>query len=153
MYAVVAKCGYLYGVVDTDDKVVEWMDEKTIYEYVNQNVEIDGVSGEGIVVNPIFYIPYQDVLCGGSESIFNTISDTSKGYQNRGEFVSNGKKYKFRMLSEVSEGSQVSLQTFNFTADISGYLIKLSNGLCTILPKDVYTELFDGLIDLSMYID
>lgn len=149
MLVVVAQCGYRYGVVDTNDNVVEWVSDTDLYEYVNSGVEIEGVSPTGVRVNPIYCVEYSKLSFGESTNIFDSHDKIRKGYRNTAEICVGDTVYKVRALAHVSAGSGVSLDEFSFTADTDGYFVKLSNGICTILPDALFNSLFTGIIDLN----
>lgn len=158
MFEVIARCGNYYGIIDSDDKVVEWEFDTTLFDYTNNGVEINGVSEGQITVNPLYYIPYAEVTAPLTDKensekrcIFDIAENIRKGNRNLAEFTAVNKKYKLRFICPLAEGSVVSLSKYSFTADISGYFVKLSNGICTILPIDIFNALFGGIIDLSIY--
>lgn len=154
MLEVIAQCSRHYGVIDSNDNVVEWVYDSDLYEYVENGTLINGVdtSAKAITVNPLFYVNYKNIKYGSDTNIFETSEKVSKGYYNKAEMLSGGVLYKIRALKAVDAGSKVKLFSHEFIADESGMLIKLSNGICTIIPFDLFDELFEGVIDTSSII-
>lgn len=149
MLVVVSQCGNRFGVVDTNDNVVEWVYDTDLYQYINNGVEIEGVSASGITVNPIYCVPYELLTFKGDTNIFEANPVVRKGYHNTAELRVNDVVYKVRALAFVSEGSRVVLKDYEFVSELEGILIKLSNGICTVLPDNLFNTLFTNIIDLS----
>lgn len=151
MLAVIAQCGRHYGVIDSNDNVVEWVYDSDLYEYVESGTLINGVdvSAKSVTVNPLFYVNFRSIKYASDTNIFEASEKVSKGYYNKAEMLSGGVLYKVRALKAVDTGSKVKLFSNEFIADESGMLIKLSNGICTIIPFDLFDKLFDGIIDTS----
>lgn len=164
-FIVIARCASNFGIVDTEDNVVCWETKSTLVDYV----EKDGIAIEGvtithpavgneteeekaercsIVINPIYYVPYENTQFGHSDSIFDIATQVSRGSQGyvelRVDTEDGYTKYKVRPLNRVVNKATVSLGDFSFTADRDGILCKMSNGICTILSDEKFDSLFEG---------
>lgn len=138
MLVVVAQCGLNYGVIDTNDYVVEWVSDMELFSFVANGVEVQGVSEEGIEVNPLFYVSWG--------TLNYSVTNIRKGYNNRVEFSVGDKNFKMRLLMPISKNTKVTLGKFSFVADVDGYLCKLTNGICTIIPTETFEKLFSAYI-------
>lgn len=143
MFIVIAKTATLYGVVDTEDNCVEWVDVDQIRGYINSGVPINGVMPDGsIEVNPAYCADYRTLTFGNSTNVFDATTCIRTGNRGNVEFVVNRKVYKIRLLSKtpVTAGGTYQINGYILQCHTNGYLIKMSNGICTILPEDVMTK-------------
>lgn len=143
MFAIIAKTATLMGVVDTDDNCVEWYTAEQIYSYVNAGVNIAGVLPNGdFEVNPAYYADYTTLKFGNNINIFEGASAIRVGNRGSVEFVCNKKLYKMRLLvnSRVDAGSTYQIKGYVLQVPVEGFLVKLSNGICTILPTNVFLK-------------
>ena len=164
-YIAIARCASNFGIIDTEDNIVCWETKSTLVDYVEkEGIVIEGVTithpADGdetdeekaercsVVINPIYYVPYENTQFGNSDSIFDIASRVTRGSQGYVEIHVEGvdgfTKYKIRPLNRVVNNATVSLGGFSFTADRDGILCKLSNGICTILSDEKFDSLFDG---------
>ena len=143
MFIIVAKTATLYGVVDTNDNYVEWVDVDQIRGYVNSGVTINGVMPDGsIEVNPAYCADYRTLLFGNTTDVFTATKSIRVGNRGNVEFVVGRKIYKVRLLSKtpVVAGSTYQIGGYLLQCPTNGYLVKMSNGICTILPEDIFTK-------------
>lgn len=143
MFIIIAKTATLYGVVDTEDNCVEWVDYQQILGYINAGISISGVMPDGsIEVNPTYCADYRTLKFGNDTNVFDATSSIRVGSRGSVEFVVNRKVYKIRLLSKtpVVAGSTYQIGNYLLQCPSNGYLIKMSNGICTILPEEVMTK-------------
>lgn len=175
-YHVVAQCATNYGVIDTDDNIVNWVTKGTLVDYVEGGVDINGVTVDSdaeraynedgdetevskasrctVVVNPLYYVPYENTQFGHEDIIFNIYARANRGFQKFVELSvedeNNSRpdnkfiKYKIRPLKRVVTNATISLGGYSFVADRDGILCKMSNGVCTILSDEQFDAVFDG---------
>lgn len=145
MFIVIAKTASLYGVIDTEDLVVDWFDATTLREYATElNIEIHGVTKTGeIYVNQAYYMPFYEVkLNRVSMDIFSMTTAIRSGVRGVVEFAVAQKLYKMRLLikTPVQMGKSYMIGDRKLIAEMDGHLVKLSNGICTILPPNVFSK-------------
>lgn len=142
MFIIVARTASLYGVVDTSDNVVEWFYKDQIDEIVRAGIQVQGYLADGsIVVNPAYCPDYRTLNFKNENNVFDLTKSIRCG-NNGVEFVVNKKIYKMRLLmnTRVTMGDTIAIKEHVIKCNNTGYLVKLSNGICTILPDEVFEK-------------
>lgn len=110
MYVLVSKVGCNYGILDTSDGALDWVNQSTIQAVLNRGISIAGVTSSGIV--PQDY-NLQSTLCNwnNGQNIFQTGRGLIISKKGDFKFIAGKKTYKGKVIS-VNNG--VYTLRFNF---------------------------------------
>lgn len=108
MFIVISKIINRYGIVDTNDNVVEFLTVSEISELTNQGIEIAGIVNNTITVIP-YKTDYTNLNYNNGKNIFNTATSLRKENATTYSFVSGKVRYKFKILGTCKAGVDIRL--------------------------------------------
>lgn len=101
MFAVIKNVAGNYGVIDTEDGVIEWLSKADLQRYISSGVQIGGVSNTGITPVRVT-IPAQLCNWNNGENIFLTGSLFTESASGDFKFRSGKKTYKGKIIHRDS---------------------------------------------------
>lgn len=99
MFCCVSRVASNYGVLDTDDGVIEWLDEATVRKYLQAGAVIRGFTLErGYEKIPAPVIPWTLCNWSGGQNIFQNGRVTRRNAAGDAEITCGKKKFKCKLF-------------------------------------------------------
>lgn len=116
MFKLVSKVGTNFGVLDTRDGVLEWMDANTLTAYISNGIKIEGVSG-GEFIPSKHILPFGLCNWNNGENIFKT--------GNLFRITSSG-SFSFKSGKKAYKGKVISIEGNKYLSFTNGILVLFS---------------------------
>ena len=122
MFKVISKIGSNIGVFDTDDLTVEFHTYTSIVQYLRDGITIEGTSlvNDNLVVSPVKVVVNAEQVIYFGKRLFVEGRELRKENSTTYSLLLDNKRVKFKIESKV---------------DDNRYLVRVSNGLYTIVPN------------------
>lgn len=125
MYVLVSKVGCNYGILDTNDGALDWVDQSTVQAVLNRGISIAGVTPSGIV--PQDY-NLQSTLCNwnNGQNIFQIGRGLVISKKGEFKFIAGKKTYKGKVIS-VNNGVYTLRFNFGVVTQVNASVLNTMN--------------------------
>ena len=148
MYYITGVYKGKYGICDTDDCSVEFVPLENLK---TAGAEIQGYDRESDTVIPVpnVYLPYERLKNSNFYDVFNHLDEcdvediSSQLNCDLAYLVEyNDSKLVFRVFCDIESNKTYSIDGQKLDLDVNeGVLIKLGNGICTVLPRNEFNKI------------
>lgn len=151
MYSLLYKVAGSYGIIDTEDGVIEVIDKVTLDNLTAHGVEIAGVS-EGSYFTKSVCVNYQKLNWGeNGGNVFSYPLVSTKQSETTGKFtlfvqIGAGKKKKYEGTYEIRDGVNMTYEGVYKThggcyeGSEQGVVISFKNGVRTVIPVSLFEQ-------------
>ena len=126
MYVLVSRVGNNFGILDTSDGVLDWLDEKTVKHLVQSGVLIEGIKN-GVIKPEPFEINYK--LCNWVNNSNIFVNGSRFSYNSKNEF-------KFKVGTKIFKGKIIDQNN-------TCLKLKFTNGVVTSVPIPVVRRMME----------